>query len=45
MSLDYDDSRRVDDPRLRPPVYDPGHTIRFAVRINHMPGGPIIAQR
>ena len=27
------------------PVYGLGHTFSFAVRINQMPGGPIIAQR
>ena len=32
-------------PRLTPPVYDPGHKSRFAVRINNMPRGQIIAQR
>jgi hypothetical protein len=31
--------------RLKPPVYDPGHKSRFAVRINTMPRGQIIAQR
>ena len=31
--------------RLTPPVYDPGHKSRFAVRINTMPRGQIIAQR
>jgi hypothetical protein len=31
--------------RLKPPVYDPGRKSRFAVRINTMPRGQIIAQR